>query len=218
MTCNEGLGIYIKTSLLWMAPGLLTHLTLTRWNKSQKWAASQRKADRTQGRGLSRNWSNFWAPPTFFASWHFVDVSYALLACIVSKLHCIKRQYCLPLQNMILMIERNACRGRGESWKQVRGLIIQEMACWPRSTRVYKRLQEYIVYECIWMYMNSINKSPGRSCSTCSEAAMWGFPPEVHASRKMKRRKMFASWHTAHCEHLLKRSEKHYTNIYQLYR
>ena len=75
MTCNEGLGRYIKTSLLWMAPGLLTHLTLTRWNKSQKWAASQRKADRTQGRGLSRNWSNFWAPPTFFASWHFVDVS-----------------------------------------------------------------------------------------------------------------------------------------------
>ena len=120
MTCNEGLGRYIKTSLLWMAPGLLTRLTLTRRNKSQKWAASQRKADRTQGRGLSRNWSNFWAPPTFFASWHFVDVSYALLACIVSKLHCIKRQYCLPLQNMILMIERNACRGRGESWKQYR--------------------------------------------------------------------------------------------------
>lgn len=84
------------------------------------------------------------------------------------------------------------------------------MACWPRGTRVYKRLHEYIVCECIWMYMNSINKSPGRSCSTCSEAAMWGFPPEVHASRKMKRRKMFASWHTAHCEHLLKISEKHY--------
>ena len=90
MTCNEGLGKYIRISLLWMAPGLQT---LTRQSECQSEPqVSEKLIQVNLGCGLSRNWSNFWAPPTFLASWHFVDVPRSSLVCIVSKLRCIKRQ------------------------------------------------------------------------------------------------------------------------------
>ena len=94
----------------------LGFLTLSRQNKSQSEPQiSEKLIELNLGRGFSRNWSNFCAPPTIFASWHFADVSQALLIWIVSKSDCIKRKCCLSLQYMILMIERNACKGRGES-------------------------------------------------------------------------------------------------------
>ena len=90
MTCNEGLGKYIRISLLWMAPGLQT-LTCQSECQSEP-QVSEKLIQVNLGCGLSRNWSNFWAPPTFLASWHFVDVPRSSLVCIVSKLRCIKRQ------------------------------------------------------------------------------------------------------------------------------